>query len=412
MIKDGTLSPFEVSQIREDFPALKQPIYGKNLIYFDNGATSQKPQVVIDAVAKFYDKDNSNIHRGVHYLSQQATAQYEEARKSIQKYIGAEHDEEIIFTKGTTDGINLVASSFGELVSEGDEIMISAMEHHSNIVPWQMLCERKKCKLRVIPMNKKGELDMQAFDELLSSKTKLVSVTHISNTLGTINPVEEIIRKAHNKGAYVLIDGAQSIQHVPINVQEMNCDFYAFSGHKVFGPTGIGVLYGKKAILNKMPPYQGGGDMIAKVTFEKTTYNELPFKFEAGTPHIAGGIGLGAAIDYLSGLDLEGIQKHEKELAEYAQGLLSTFEGMRIIGTANQKTSVVSFIVDGIHPFDLGTLLDKQGIAVRTGHHCTQPIMDFFGIPGTVRASFAFYNTKEEVDIFISAVERSINMLK
>lgn len=412
MIKDGTLSPFEVSQIREDFPALKQPIYGKNLIYFDNGATSQKPQVVIDAVAKFYDKDNSNIHRGVHYLSQQATTQYEEARKSIQRYIGAEHDEEIIFTKGTTDGINLVASSFGELISEGDEIMISAMEHHSNIVPWQMLCERKKCTLRVIPMNKKGELDMQAFDELLSSKTKLVSVTHISNTLGTINPVEEIIRKAHNKGAYVLIDGAQSIQHVPINVQEMNCDFYAFSGHKVFGPTGIGVLYGKKAILNKMPPYQGGGDMIAKVTFEKTTYNELPFKFEAGTPHIAGGIGLGAAIDYLSGLDLEGIQKHEKELAEYAQGLLSTFEGMRIIGTADQKTSVVSFIVDGIHPFDLGTLLDKQGIAVRTGHHCTQPIMDFFGIPGTVRASFAFYNTKEEVDIFISAVERSINMLK
>lgn len=412
MNKDGTLSPFEVSQIREDFPVLKQPVYGKNLIYFDNGATSQKPQVVIDTITKFYDKDNSNIHRGVHYLSQQATSQYEEARKTIQQFIGAKYSEEVIFTKGTTDSINLVASSFGELMNEGDEIIISAMEHHSNIVPWQILCERKKCILRVVPMNEIGELDMVVFEELLSSKTKLVSITHISNTLGTINPIESIINKTHNVGAYVLIDGAQSIQHLPINVQELNCDFFAFSGHKVFGPTGIGVLYGKKEVLDKMPPYQGGGDMISKVTFEKTTYNELPFKFEAGTPHIAGGIGLGAAINYLKNLDFEGIQKHEKELAEYAQGLLSTFEGMRIIGNADHKTSVVSFIVEGIHPFDLGTLLDKQGIAVRTGHHCTQPIMDFFKIPGTVRASFAFYNTKEEIDQFINAMEKSINMLR
>lgn len=412
MIKDGFLSPFEVTQIREDFPALQQPIYGKNLIYFDNGATSQKPLSVLKAIKEFYDKDNSNIHRGVHYLSQRATTHYENARKTIQTYIGAKHSEEIIFTKGTTDGINLVASSLGELLSEGDEILISAMEHHSNIVPWQMLCQRKKCVLKVIPINLRGELIMDEFDQLLTSKTKIVSITHISNTLGTINPIEEIIQKAHSAGSYVLIDGAQSIQHMPINVQELGCDFFVFSGHKVFGPTGIGVLYGKKSILEKMPPYQGGGDMISKVTFEKTTYNDLPFKFEAGTPHIAGGIGLGAAIEYLSALDMDGIQKHERDLADYAQGLLSTFEGMRIIGDAKSKTSVVSFIIDGIHPFDLGTLLDKQGIAVRTGHHCTQPLMDFYKIPGTVRASFAFYNTKEEIDTFIGAVDRSINMLK
>ena len=412
MIKDGFLSPFEVTQIREDFPALQQPIYGKNLIYFDNGATSQKPLSVLKAIKEFYDKDNSNIHRGVHYLSQRATTHYETARETIQKYIGAKHSEEIIFTKGTTDGINLVAHSLGELLSEGDEILISAMEHHSNIVPWQMLCQRKKCVLKVAPINLRGELIMAEFDQLLSSRTKIVAITHISNTLGTINPIDEIIQKAHAVGSYVLIDGAQSIQHMPINVQELGCDFFVFSGHKVFGPTGVGVLYGKKSLLEKMPPYQGGGDMISKVTFEKTTYNELPHKFEAGTPHIAGGIGLGAAIEYLAGLDMDGIQKHERDLADYAQGLLSTFEGMRIIGDAKEKTSVVSFIVDGIHPFDLGTLLDKQGIAVRTGHHCTQPLMDFYKIPGTVRASFAFYNTKEEIDTFIEAVDKSINMLK
>lgn len=403
---------FSVREIRQDFPALRQQVYGKNLIYFDNGATSQKPQYVLDAINQYYSKDNANIHRGVHHLSQKATTEFEAARKSIQTYLNAAKREEIIFTKGTTDGINLVASSFGELLSAGDEIIISAMEHHSNIVPWQLLCERKKTILKVIPINRKGELDMVAYENMLSSKTKLVAVTHISNTLGTINPIDTIIQKAHHFGAKVLIDGAQSIQHTRIDVQALNCDFFVFSGHKVFGPTGIGVLYGKEALLDEMPPYQGGGDMIAKVTFEKTTYNELPFKFEAGTPHIAGGICLGKALDYFHQFDLKEIEKYERELAEYAQDLLSTFEEVTIIGTAKEKTSVVSFHVNGIHPFDIGTLLDKQGIAVRTGHHCTQPLMDFYNIPGTIRASFAFYNTKEEIDTFIAAVDKSITMLK
>lgn len=409
---EGTKKPFSVREIREQFPALRQQVYGKNLIYFDNGATSQKPQVVLDAINKYYSKDNANIHRGVHFMSQRATTEFEEARNIIQKYINARKSEEIIFTKGTTDGINLVAFSFGELLKEGDEILITAMEHHSNIVPWQMLCERKKLTLKVAPINKKGELIMEEFDQLLSEKTKLVSVTQISNTLGTINPIKELTQKAHAVGAKILIDGAQSIQHMPIDVKDMDCDFFVFSSHKVFGPTGIGVLYGKEDLLDKMPPYQGGGDMISKVTFAKTTYNELPFKFEAGTPHIAGGICLGEAIKFLSGLDIDAIQKHEKELADYAQDLLDTFEDMQIIGEAKKKTSVVSFIMKGVHPFDLGTLLDKQGIAVRTGHHCTQPLMDFYKIPGTVRASFAFYNTRQEVDTFVEAVERSINMLK
>jgi cysteine desulfurase/selenocysteine lyase len=403
---------FSVREIRQDFPALRQQVYGKNLIYFDNGATSQKPQFVLDAINQYYSKDNANIHRGVHHLSQKATTEFEAARTTIQHYLNAAKKEEIIFTKGTTDGINLVASSFGELLSAGDEIIISAMEHHSNIVPWQLLCERKKTVLKVIPINQRGELDMLAYEALLSPKTKLVAVTHISNTLGTINPIDEIIHKAHHFGAKVLIDGAQSIQHTRIDVQELNCDFFVFSGHKVFGPTGIGVLYGKEALLNEMPPYQGGGDMIAKVTFEKTTYNELPFKFEAGTPHIAGGICLGKALAYFHQFDLKEIVKYERELAEYAQDLLSTFEEVTIIGTAKEKTSVVSFHVNGIHPFDIGTLLDKQGIAVRTGHHCTQPLMDFYKIPGTIRASFAFYNTKEEIDTFIAAVDKSIMMLK
>lgn len=403
---------FSVREIRQDFPALRQQVYGKNLIYFDNGATSQKPQFVLDAINQYYSKDNANIHRGVHHLSQKATTEFEAARSTIQHYLNAAKKEEIIFTKGTTDGINLVASSFGELLSAGDEIIISAMEHHSNIVPWQLLCERKKTLLKVIPINQKGELDMLAYEALLSPKTKLVAVTHISNTLGTINPIDEIIQKAHHFGAKVLIDGAQSIQHTRIDVQELNCDFFVFSGHKVFGPTGIGVLYGKEALLNEMPPYQGGGDMIAKVTFEKTTYNELPFKFEAGTPHIAGGICLGKALAYFHQFDLKEIEKYERDLAEYAQDLLSTFEEVTIIGTAKEKTSVVSFHVNGIHPFDIGTLLDKQGIAVRTGHHCTQPLMDFYKIPGTIRASFAFYNTKEEIDTFIAAVDKSIMMLK
>lgn len=404
--------PFNIEQIRAQFPTLHRTVYGKELIYLDNGATSQKPQIVIDAITRYYEQENANIHRGVHLLSQEATNAYEEARTTIQNHINAAHDHEIIFTKGTTDGINLVANSFGELLNSGDEIMISAMEHHSNIVPWQMLCERKKCVLRVIPITESGELKMDEYDKLLSNKTKLVSVTHISNSLGTINPIEEIISKAHSFGAKVLIDGAQSIQHTMIDVQALSCDFFVFSSHKIFGPTGVGVLFGKEEILNAMPPYQGGGDMIAKVSFEKTTYNELPFKFEAGTPHIVGGIATGIALKYLATLDMDAIQKHESELLEYAQTELLKIEGLRIIGTAKNKASVASFVVDGIHPFDIGTLLDKQGVAVRTGHHCTQPLMDFFQIPGTIRASFAFYNTKEEIDLFIMALNRSIDMLK
>ena len=405
------MAEFDMHKIRKDFPALSQQVYGKDLIYFDNGATSQKPQSVIDAISTYYSKDNSNIHRGVHYLSQLATTQYEEARKTIQKYINAEFEEEVLFTKGTTDGINLVAFSFGEMLNAGDEVIISAMEHHSNIVPWQMLCERKGCVLRVIPITQEGELKMDEFHSFLSEKTKLVSVTHISNTLGTINPVEEIIIAAHAVGAKVLLDGAQSIQHMKVDMQALDCDFYTFSGHKVFGPTGVGILYGKKDILNAMPPYQGGGDMIAKVTFEKTTYNELPHKFEAGTPNISGGICLGTAIDYLSSFDIDELEAYEQGLVEYAETEIKKIEAVRIIGTAKKKTSVVSFVVEGTHPFDIGTLLDKQGIAVRTGHHCTQPLMDFFEIPGTVRASFAFYNTKEEIDIFITALKRSVKML-
>lgn len=404
--------PFNVREIREEFPALRQQVYGKNLIYFDNGATSQKPKLVLDAINLFYSKENANIHRGVHYLSQRATTDYEAARQRIQRYLGARKSEEIIFTKGTTDSINLVAFSYGSTLSAGDEILISAMEHHSNIVPWQMLCERQGCILKVAPINQRGELIMDEFDKLLSKKTKLVAITHISNTLGTVNPVKEIIQKAHAVGSKVLIDGAQSIQHMRINVKELDCDFYVFSSHKVFGPTGIGVLYGKEEILDLMPPYQGGGDMIARVTFERTTYNELPFKFEAGTPHIAGGICLGKAFEFLESVDMEAAERHERELAKYAEDMLDTFEGLQIIGEAKNKTSVVSFSLKGIHPFDIGTLLDKQGIAVRTGHHCTQPLMDFYGIPGTVRASFAFYNTKQEIDTFVEAVERSLSMLK
>ena len=409
---ETTKKPFSVREIREEFPALRQQIYGKNLIYFDNGATSQKPQLVLDAINKFYSKENANIHRGVHFMSQKATTEYEESRKRIQKYLNARKSEEIIFTKGTTDGINLVASSYGELLQAGDEIIISAMEHHSNIVPWQMLCIRKGLGLRVAPINKKGELLMDEFEKMLSKKTKLVAITHISNTLGTINPVKEVIEKAHAVGAKVLVDGAQSIQHTRVDVKDLNCDFYVFSSHKVFGPTGIGVLYGKEDLLDRMPPYQGGGDMISRVTFERTTYNELPFKFEAGTPHIAGGICLGTAFQFLESIDMTAAEKHERELAKYAEDMLDTFEGLNIIGEAKNKTSVVSFTVDGLHPFDIGTLLDKQGIAVRTGHHCTQPLMDFYKIPGTVRASFAFYNTKQEIDTFVAALEKSISMLK
>jgi cysteine desulfurase/selenocysteine lyase len=411
-MSESNKKPFSVREIREEFPALRQQIYGKNLIYFDNGATSQKPQMVLDAINKFYSKENANIHRGVHFMSQKATTEYEESRKRIQKYINARKSEEIIFTKGTTDGINLVAYSYGELLQAGDEIIISAMEHHSNIVPWQMLCIRKGLGLRIAPINKKGELLMEEFEKMLSKKTKLVAITHISNTLGTVNPIKEVIEKAHAVGAKVLIDGAQSIQHTRVDVKDLNCDFYVFSSHKVFGPTGIGVLYGKEDILDRMPPYQGGGDMISRVTFERTTYNELPFKFEAGTPHIAGGICLGKAFEFLESIDMSAAEKHERDLAKYAEDILDTFEGLHIIGEAKNKTSVVSFTVDGLHPFDIGTLLDKQGIAVRTGHHCTQPLMDFYKIPGTVRASFAFYNTRQEIDTFVAALEKSISMLK
>lgn len=405
------MSKFDVQRIRKDFPILNRKVYGKDLIYFDNGATSQKPQLVIDAIQKYYTTDNSNIHRGVHFLSQEATSQYEQARKTIQKYINAAHSGEVLFTKGTTDSINLIAFSLGETLKKGDEIVISAMEHHSNIVPWQMLCDRKECVLRVIPINADGELMMDEFHSLLNEKTKLVSITHISNTLGTINPVEEITKAAHAIGALVFLDGAQSIQHMKVDMQALDCDFYAFSGHKVFGPTGVGILYGKRNILNALPPYQGGGDMIAKVSFEKTTYNELPHKFEAGTPDIAGGICLGKAIEYLSSLDIRQLQQHEQDLGKYAENELKSMKGVRIIGTAKNKISVISFIVEGAHPFDVGTLLDKQGIAIRTGHHCTQPLMDIFKIPGTIRASFAFYNSKEEVDIFITALKRSVAML-
>jgi len=411
-MSDNSKKTFIVREIREQFPALRQQVYGKNLIYFDNGATSQKPQLVLDAINKFYSKENANIHRGVHFMSQKATTEYEESRKRIQRFINARKSDEVIFTKGTTDGINLVANSFGELLKTGDEIIISAMEHHSNIVPWQMLCMRKGLTLRVAPINERGELLMETFEQMLTKKTKLVAITHISNTLGTINPIKEIVSKAHAVGAKVLVDGAQSIQHLKIDVKALDCDFYVFSSHKVFGPTGIGVLYGKESLLDAMPPYQGGGDMISKVTFERTTYNELPFKFEAGTPHVAGGICLGKAFEYLESIDFDAAEKHERSLAKYAEDILDTFEGLRIIGEAKDKTSVVSFAFKNIHPFDIGTLLDKQGIAVRTGHHCTQPLMDFYKISGTVRASFAFYNTIQEIDTFVEALEKSLNMLK
>ena len=401
-----------IQDIRHKFPLLSRQIHKKPLVYFDNGATSQKPQEVIDRIHRFYSLENANIHRGVHTLSQEATTAYEEARTTIQKYIGAKENHEIIYTKGTTDSINLVASSFGELLTAGDEVIISAMEHHSNIVPWQMLCERKGCQLRIIPMNKKGELELDVYEELLSTKTKLVAVTHISNSLGTVNDVKRIIQKGHAVDAKILIDGAQSIQHMPVNVQELDCDFYAFSGHKLFGPTGIGVLYGKEDILNQMPPYQGGGDMIKDVSFEKTTYNVLPHKFEAGTPNIAGGIGLGTAFEFLNSLDMKEVLKHEQELLDYATSELKKIEGMKFYGEAKEKTSVISFLIVGLHPFDVGTLLDKMGVAVRTGHHCTQPIMKQFNIPGTIRASFALYNTKEEVDVFIAALNRIIPILK
>ncbi|MFK7049609.1 aminotransferase class V-fold PLP-dependent enzyme [Flavobacterium columnare] len=402
---------FDIQKVREDFPILNQKVNGKSLIYFDNGATAQKPKVVIDAISKYYNEINANIHRGVHTLSQLATDAYEESRNKIQLHINAKHNYEVIFTSGTTQGINLVANGFTTLLSTGDEIMVSALEHHSNIVPWQMLCERTGAKLVVIPMNEKGELILSEFDKLLSDQTKIVSLNHISNALGTINPIEYIIKKAHQVGAAVLIDGAQATPHLKPDVQALDCDFYVFSGHKICGPTGVGILYGKEEWLNKLPPYMGGGEMIKEVTFEKTTYAGLPHKFEAGTPNIADGIVLGTAIDYLNKIGFENIQKQEKELLSYATEKLLEIEGLKIFGTSENKTSVISFNIQGIHPYDIGTIIDKLGIAVRTGHHCTQPIMNFFQIPGTVRASFSFYNTKEEIDTFIEAVKKAKIML-
>lgn len=402
---------FDIQKIRADFPILSQKVNGKPLVYFDNGATSQKPQVVIDAISKYYSEINANIHRGVHTLSQLATDAYEVSRNTIQNHLNAKHNHEIIFTSGTTFGINLVANGFASLLQAGDEVMVSALEHHSNIVPWQFLCERTGAKLVVIPMNEKGELILSEFDKLLSEKTKIVTVNHISNALGTVNPIEYIIKKAHEVGAAVLIDGAQATPHLRPDVQALDCDFYVFSGHKVCGPTGVGILYGKEEWLRKLPPYQGGGEMIAEVTFEKTTYADLPHKFEAGTPNIEGGIVLGTAIDYMNSIGFDNIAAYEQELLDYGTKRLQEIEGLTIYGTSENKASVISFNIEGIHPYDIGTIIDKLGIAVRTGHHCAQPIMNFFNIPGTIRASFAFYNTKEEIDIFVEAVKKAQMML-
>jgi cysteine desulfurase/selenocysteine lyase len=401
----------DIQKIRADFPILSQKVNGKPLVYFDNGATSQKPKVVIDAITNYYEEINANIHRGVHTLSQLATDAYEVSRGKIQKHINAKFSHEVIFTSGTTHSINAVANGFASILKMGDEVLVSALEHHSNIVPWQMLCERTGATLKVIPMNENGELIMSDFDKLLSEKTKIVTVNHISNALGTINPIEYMIEKAHQVGAAILIDGAQATPHLKPDVQELDCDFYVFSGHKICGPTGIGILYGKEEWLRKLPPYQGGGEMIATVSFEKTTYADLPHKFEAGTPNIEGGIVLGTAIDYLNEIGFENIAKYEHELLVYATEKLLEIEGLKIYGTAKEKTSVISFNIEGIHPYDIGTIIDKLGIAVRTGHHCAQPIMDFYKIPGTIRASFAFYNTKEEIDIFVEAVKKAQMML-
>lgn len=397
----------DIESIRAQFPILQREVNGKPLIYFDNGATSQKPQSVINAINHYYEYENSNIHRGVHTLSQEATAAYEEVRKKVQKFINAEHEHEIIFTSGTTGGINLVASSFGEnLIRKGDEILITAMEHHSNIVPWQMLCERKGAHLKVVPISKEGELDLEEYERLIGPKTELISLVHVSNSLGTINPIKKMIDIAHAQNIPVLIDGAQAIHHTPVDVQELDCDFYVFSAHKMYGPTGVGVLYGKEELLNDMAPYQGGGDMIKNVTFEKTIYNDLPHKFEAGTPNIAGGIGLGAAIDFINSIGYDFIIQHEAELSRFATSQLRDIKGLRFIGTAKERAGLVSFVLDGIHPYDTGVILDKLGLALRTGHHCTQPVMTFFEVPGTVRASFAVYNTKQEVIRLVEGIER------
>ena len=403
---------FDIQKIREDFPALHQQVYGKQLVYFDNGATSLKPKCVIDRLENYYAKENSNVHRGVHYLSQEATTSMENAREYLREFLGAKTIKEIIFTKGTTESINLVAAAFGrKFIGSGDEIIVSAMEHHANIVPWQMLCEEKGANLKVIPVNDDGELDMDAYEELFSDKTKLVAVAHISNALGTINPIKEMTEIAHENGAKILIDGAQGIAHSRVNVGELDCDFYVFSGHKIFAPMGIGILYGKEEILREMTPYQTGGEMIDKVSFEETTFNELPFKFEAGTPNVGGILGLETALKYFQEIGIEEAEAHEKKLLDYATKQLSEFPQINIIGEAKHKASVISFVIEGIHHYDAGSILDKLGIATRTGHHCAQPVMKRFGVDGTIRISLSVYNTVEEIDIFITSLKRAIQML-
>lgn len=401
----------DITKIRADFPILQRKVNGQPLVYFDNAATSQTPQIVIDCIVDYYSNYNANIHRGVHALSQEATDAYEAARKKIQQHFNAEKLHEVIFTSGTTHAINIIASGFSELLKKDDEVIVSALEHHSNIVPWQMLCEKTGAVLKVIPMNEDGELEIDEFEELLTKKTKLVFVNHISNALGTINPIEDIIEKAHSVGAAVLIDGAQACPHIKPDVQALDVDFYVASAHKMCGPTGVGILYGKEKWLNKLPPYQGGGEMIKEVTFKKTTYADLPHKFEAGTPNIAGGIAFGVAIDYLNKIGFNTIATYEKELLDFGTEKLLEIEGLKIYGTSPNKTSVISFNIEGIHPYDIGSIVDKLGIAVRTGHHCAQPIMDYYKIPGTVRASFAFYNTKEEILKLVDAVKRAKAML-
>ncbi len=404
---------FDVKKIRGDFPILKQKIYGKPLVYLDNAATTQKPQVVIDTISHYYLTDNANIHRGVHCLSQRATEAYEQARIKVQRFLHAAESREIIFVRGATEAMNLVAQTYGRKhVQAGDEVIVSAMEHHSNIVPWQMLCEEKGATLRVIPMNDEGELLLDEYEKLLNPRTRLVAVVHVSNALGTINPIQEIIEKAHQLDIPILVDGAQAAPHLKVDVQELDCDFYAVTGHKLYGPTGVGVLYGKADLLDSMPPYQGGGEMIRSVTFEKTTYNVLPHKFEAGTPNIVGGIGMGAALDYLSEIGWDNIAAHEEELLAYATQQLSAISGLRLIGTAREKAGILSFVIEGVHAHDVGTILDQEGVAVRTGHHCAQPVMDRLQIPATARVSLAFYNTREEIDVLVKGIQRVIEVFK
>ena len=407
MIAEVQKSLFDVSKIRRDFPALSQSVKGRPLVYLDNAATTQKPVQVIDAMNRYYRLDNANIHRGIHELSERATGAYEAVREQVRSFINAANVREIIFVRGTTEGINLVAQSFAKnVLREGDEVLISGMEHHSNIVPWQMVCGEKRAHVKVAPINDAGEILIDEYEKLLTGKTKLVAIGHVSNALGTVNPVKSMIAAAHKRSIPVLIDGAQAMAHARVDVRDLDADFYVFSGHKMFGPTGIGVLYGKESFLNSMPPYQGGGDMIKSVSFEKTIYNDLPYKFEAGTPNIAGTIGLGAAVEYITKLDIDAVESHERELLNHATEALGKIEGVRLVGTAREKLGVVSFVIDSVHPHDIGTILNDEGIAIRTGHHCAQPVMERFGIPATARASFAFYNTREEVDVLVRGIHR------